>query len=156
MSQPEATLRVGWGQRALGLFVLAVVVAAIGGLRFDMPVVTWVILGLVGAAAGWSSLCNFGDRLHVREDGLKRENVLLGVAGWRRERTAAWAEIETVVDLDGRTLFLTVTGQPRWVLDSFEGMDELRAVLQQNGVPITQRRRPRLRDLGRGANDPQP
>ena len=151
----EATLQVGWGQRVLGLFVLGVVIAAIVGLRFDMPWLTWLILGLVGAASTASTISNFGDRVHCGEAGIRRENIVLAALGWRRVNSVAWSEISTAVELDGKTLFLTIEGRPKWVLDSLDGIEDLRALLQHHGVSVTIRRRPRLRDLGRGANEPR-
>ena len=145
------TLQVGWGQRIVGLAVFVACIALAAWMRFDLPWPTWVVLGVFFVAAGVSSVSNFGERLHASDEGLRWENVLL-----RRERRAAWAEVLSALELDRRTLFLTVEGQRRWVLDAFDGHDLLMKLLQERGVSVEQRMRPRLRDLGRGSRNPPP
>jgi hypothetical protein len=145
------TFEVGWGQRAVGLVVLLACAGLAAWMRFDLPWPTWVVLGVFFAAALVSSLSNFGERLHADEEGLRWENVLL-----RRERRAPWRDVLSAVELDGRTFFLTVEGQRRWVLDAFDGAELLSRLLQEHGVSVEQRTRPRLRDLGRGSRTPPP
>lgn len=147
----NVTLQVGWGQRVVGLAVLVACVGLAAWMRFDLPWLTWLVLGIFFVASGVSSLSNFGERLHADEAGLRWENVLL-----RRERRAAWPEVLSALELDGRTVFLTVEGQRRWVLDAFDGVALLRKLLQEHGVSVEQRTRPRLRDLGRGSRNPPP
>lgn len=148
------TFQVGWGQRALGLAVLLGVAALIVATGFDLPWPSWIVLGLFGFAALVSTISNFGERVHADAEGLRWENVLLARLGIRPSRRATWDEITSAVELDGKTFFLTVEGQDRWVLDALEGQDELRTLLQDHGIVIEQRTRPRLRDLGRGSRQP--
>lgn len=156
MPDGAMTFQVGWGPRLLGLLVLAGVAAAIVALSPGLPVLTWIVLGVFGVTAAVATLSNFGERLHVDESGLRWENVILRAAGLRRERRASWADIHSVVELDGKTLFVTVEGQPRWVLDALEGVDVLRGLLGAHGIPVETRTKPRLRDLGRGTRDTPP
>ena len=145
------TFEVGWGQRTVGLAVLLACAGLAGWMRFDLPWPTWVVLGVFFVAALVSSVSNFGERLHADELGLRWENVLL-----RRERRASWSDVLSAVELDGKTIFLTVEGQRRWVLDAFDGAELLRKLLQEHGVSVELRTRPRLRDLGRGSRTPPP
>lgn len=150
------TFAVGWGQRVLGVVVLTGVIAVLALLRFDVPIATWVIAGVVGGAALVASVSNLGDRLHVDDDGLRHENVILRRLGLAKERRAPWDAVASAVELDRRTFVLSVEGQRRWVLDAYADPAELRRVLQEHGVPIEERGRPKWRDLGRGSRGMPP
>lgn len=148
------TFEVGWGQRVLGLVVLIGVLGILVAMRFDLPWPSWIVLGLFGIAALVSSISNFGERLHADDEGLRWENVLLRRMGLARERRAAWSQVLSAVELDQKTFFLTIEGQPRWVLDALAGTEVLRRVLEERGIRVDQRSRPRLRDLGRSSRPP--
>jgi hypothetical protein len=143
---PVTSTGTAWGARLLGLCVLAgvLVVGAGLGLTGGAPTWTWIGLGVFGAAALAATVANFGDRVRVTEEGMSYENVLTSRWGWPRARTAAWEQVSEAVDLEGRTWFVEVEGQRRWVLDQLAGHEDLRLVFMERGVPIRVTQRPRL------------
>lgn len=144
MSLP-ATFRVRWQARALGVTVLALV---LGGFWLiageDASPWSWIILSLMGAAALLASIANFGEIVEADEAGISQRNVLLGRLGLGRAKKAAWTDVLHAVEQDGATFFLEVQDQPRWVLDQLDDHEHFRLILQDRGITISVRTRPRL------------
>lgn len=147
------TFRTTWGQRAVGALVLGGVGAASAGLAVTggAPGVTWAVLGVFGVASGVATVANFGDRFVFDDDGVAHENVVLRAV--RAPRRVAWSDVLEAVDHEGTTWFLGVRDGRRLILDRVEGHDRIRLLLEEKGVPISRRERPRL--FGRGATDPR-
>jgi hypothetical protein len=139
------TLRTAGGQRLWGAVVFvgcalgAVTLALTGGA----PWLTWLALGIFGGAAGVASVANFGDRWSVDDEGLAYRNVLTGRLGWPRQRRAAWDDVLSATEHEGRTWFVEVEGQRRWVLDHVDAHDELQRLFEAHGVSVRQSRLPR-------------
>lgn len=145
----RTTFTPAWSARLLGALVLAgsvvagLALAASGGA----PAWTWILLALFGAAALVASIANFGDRWHFDDEGITHENVVLTRLG-RPPRHARWADVLSGSDHEGRTLFLVVDGQGRWVLDQLDGHAQARALIEAREVRISDVKRPRLWQRG--------
>ena len=141
----DATFRVRWQARALGVFVLALVAVGIVAIAGENASPwSWGVLVLVGTAAFTTSLANFGDVVETDEAGLARRNVLLGRIGLSRAQRASWAEVLNAIDQDGATFFLEVQDQRRWVLDQLDDHAGFSAILRQNGISVNVRTKPSL------------
>ena len=146
----NATYAVRWSSRVLALAVLvalvlaavAIVVAGQGAAAWS-----WFFLGAFLVAAVLASIANFGDRWTVDDAGITYRNVLLQrtpLARLAPERHAAWQDVHSAQEAEGKTWFLQVEGQKRWILDHLDAHEHLRLVLQDRGVPVSSRTRPRI------------
>ena len=141
----NATFRIRWTARILGLVVLALCLAGTALMLAEGGgLLGWTLVAGFGTASLLASIANLGDRYDTDETGLSYRNVLTGALGWPRARRASWADIHSAVEQDGSTIFLDVGGQGRWVLDQLDGQEQLRLILTDRGIAPTQRSRPRL------------
>ena len=140
------SFQTGWGPRLLGLTVLLAVLAVAGSLAAGggAPVWTWLLLGCFGLAALLATVANFGDRWIVDDEGLAYRNDWTARIGWPRSRRAAWSDVMEARDYEGRTWFVIVEGQKRWVIDQLRDHERLRVVFQQRGVSVSSIEKPRL------------
>ena len=154
MAQFDEYCRTATGPRMLGLFVLVATLGLIGWLLSDggAPVWTWAMLGIFLLISGLATVHNFGDRWHVTDEGLSYRNTLTGRLGWPRAKSVSWERVERASDYEGRTWFLTIQGEKRWVLDQLAEHDRLGLVLQQLGIPVSSIKKPR--PLRRDGDDP--
>ena len=137
MSSDES-YETAWGPRVLGLCVLLVSTAALVSLAAGdgAPTWTWILLSLLGLVSALITVANFGDRLEVTETGLTSRNVLLERLGMGRRRSASWSDVLEAKEYDGKTWFLTVEGQRRWVIDQLRDHERFRIRLDQEGVSV--------------------
>ena len=131
---------------ALGvLAVLALAAFAMAGQ--GAAAWSWFFLWAFMLAAVLASVANFGDRWVVDDEGITYRNVLLQrtpLARLAPARHAAWRDVHSAQEQDGKTWFLEVEGQKRWILDHLDAHEHLRLVLQDRGVPVSSRTRARL------------
>lgn len=141
----EATFRVRWQARALGLGVLALAGGAAGLIAGeDASPWSWVVVGITGAAALTATIANFGEVVRTSAEGITQVNELLARFGLGRRRSATWADVLRAVDQDGLTYFLEVRDQGRWVLDQLDQHEHLRLILEDRGITVERRKRPSL------------
>ena len=105
---------------------------------------SWGILGLLGVASLLASIANFGDVVEVDDTGLTHENTLLRPVGLSRGRRAEWKDVLHAVDQDGATFFIEVQDQRRWVVDQLDNHEHFRLILEDRGISVSTRTRPRL------------
>lgn len=142
------------GTRVWGLVVLVCALAMGLWLLFEggAPTLTWVILGIFVVISGWASIHNFGDRWHVTDEGLSYRNTLTALVGLPRERSVAWSEVTKAAEYEGRTWFLSIEGQKRWVLDHLADHDRLGLILRELDVPVSTIEKPK--PFSRDGRDP--
>ena len=145
MSGLDEVCRPSFAARALGLGVL---LASLGlglwiALTGGAPFWTWLLLGSFVAVSGLASLANFGDRWHVSDEGLTYRNEITALIGFPRERRLPWSRVLRAADYEGKTWFLTVEGDKRWVLDHLGEHDRLGLILQQLEIPVSSVEKPR-------------
>lgn len=125
--------------------MLALSVAAMGFIvGEEASPWSWGILGLLGLASLLASIANFGDVIEVDDAGLSHDNTLLRRVGVVRCRRAEWKDVVRAVDQDGATFFIEVQDQRRWVLDQLDDHEHFRLILQDRGINVSTRTRPRL------------
>lgn len=148
------TCRTSWGQRVFGLVVLAVCVATAVALATTggAPTLTWAFIAFFGLAAAWATAANFTESWHFDEDGVLHRRAVLDRIGRPAERRASWDDILRATEQNGRTWFLEVEGQGRWVLDHVDDHDILRTLFETQGVPVRRKDRPKL--LGSSRAEP--
>jgi hypothetical protein len=105
---------------------------------------TWVFLGVFTVVSAGATYSNFGDVFEPDEEGISYRNVIAARLGLPRSRRVAWRDIREAVEYDGKTWFLTVEAEKRWVLDQLDGHERLRLIFTDLQVPVRIKERPRL------------
>ena len=150
----DETCRTGTGTRVLGLVVLlstlslGIWIAATGGA----PTWTWALLGCFFLVSALASIHNFGDQWHVDDEGLSYRNTITALVGWSRERHVPWSKVMKAANYEGKTWFLTIEDEKRWVLDHLAEHERLALVFQELGISVTEVEKPK--PFRRDGSDP--
>jgi len=158
MQQFDETCRTAWDARVLGLGVLLATLSLGIWIAVDGggPIWTWLILGAFGLLSGVATVHNFGDHWHVTDAGLTYRNTITAKLGFPRERHLPWSKVMRASDYEGKTWFLTVEGEKRWVLDHLAEHDRLGLIFQQLDISVSSIEKPRpWRRDGRDADAPR-
>lgn len=145
MAQFDETCRTATGARVLGLGVLVATLGMGGWLAANggAPSWTWLILGGFFLVSGLATLHNFGDEWHVGDEALTYRNRITARLGFPRERQVPWDKVLSAADYEGRTWFLTVEDEKRWVLDHLAEHDRLGLIFQQLDISVSSIEKPR-------------
>ncbi len=144
-------LRINTTQRVLGLAVLlgCVLGAALLPQMGKMPTFTWCFLGFFGLLGVYISVINFGDRIVVEDQTIRRSNSLLP---WWRSLDLRFEDVATATDYEGRAWFLRLEDGKKVVLDHLDGHHELGLLLEESSISTRKSEKPKL--VGRRLDPP--
>ena len=106
----------------------------------EVPVFTWILLGVFLVVSAVLSVGNYGDRITLDDEGVRITNGILKAVGFRGESSLRWEDVVRLKEHRRRTLFLVREKGAPMVLDSVAGYAVLREDVQaRSGLSLPRR-----------------